>query len=74
MIPPYISKTSFSTTSGKSEQYAFSGSQPLDDLFDSVDAVIIATPVWTHFDFVRKALEHNKHILCEKPMAQSYAL
>lgn len=38
-----------------------------------MDAVIIATPVWTHFDFVRKALEHNKHILCEKPMAQSYA-
>lgn len=43
----------------------------LDDLLDSVDAVIIATPVWTHSDLVRKALNQNKHILCEKPMAQS---
>lgn len=56
-----------------SDEYDCKAAKTLDDLFDSVDAVIIATPVWTHFDFVRKALEHNKHILCEKPMAQSYA-
>lgn len=56
-----------------SDEYDCKVVKTLDDLFDSVDAVIIATPVWTHSDLVRKALNHNKHILCEKPMAQSCA-
>lgn len=44
--------------------------ETLDDLFEAVDAVIIATPVWTHYTLVLEALRHKKHILCEKPMAQ----
>ena len=34
-----------------------------------VEAVVIATPVATHFEFAVRALENNKHILVEKPMA-----
>jgi predicted dehydrogenase len=37
----------------------------------AIDAVAIATPVKTHYDFARKALEHGKHVLVEKPMAAS---
>src|SRR5262245_49057766 len=33
----------------------------------AVDAVAIATPVGTHYAFARKALEHGKHVLVEKP-------
>lgn len=33
-----------------------------------VDAVIIATPVFTHYDLARQALESGKHVLVEKPM------
>ncbi len=36
-----------------------------------VDAVVIATPVATHFEFAMKALETGKHVLVEKPMARS---
>jgi len=36
---------------------------------DSLDAVIIATPVFTHFELAVKCLEVGKHILVEKPMA-----
>lgn len=36
---------------------------------DNVDAVVIATPVNTHFDIGKKFLQKNKHILVEKPMA-----
>lgn len=38
-----------------------------------VDAVVIATPVGTHYGFGRKALEEGKHVLLEKPMAASVA-
>jgi len=34
-----------------------------------IDAVIIATPVATHFDLSMKVLDAGKHILVEKPMA-----
>ena len=38
-----------------------------------VDAVIIATPVATHFDLATRALAAGKHIFVEKPMARSVA-
>lgn len=34
-----------------------------------IDAVVIATPVFTHLDLARQALEAGKHVLLEKPMA-----
>lgn len=37
----------------------------------SIDAVVIATPVATHFDLAIKALKAGKHVLIEKPMARS---
>lgn len=38
-----------------------------------IEAVIIATPVATHFDLALRALAAGKHILVEKPMARSVA-
>jgi predicted dehydrogenase len=34
-----------------------------------LDAVVVATPVPTHFDLARRALEADKHVLVEKPPA-----
>ena len=31
------------------------------------DAVAIVTPVWTHFDLAKQALENGKHVFVEKP-------
>ena len=39
----------------------------------AIDAVAIATPVFTHFDFARTALMNGKHVLLEKPMTSSLA-
>ncbi|HEX8292153.1 MAG TPA: Gfo/Idh/MocA family oxidoreductase [Pyrinomonadaceae bacterium] len=36
-----------------------------------LDAVVIATPVATHYDFARRALEAGKHVLVEKPFTTS---
>lgn len=35
----------------------------------SVKAVVIATPVDTHYSIVKEALLHHKHVLSEKPLA-----
>lgn len=40
----------------------------LEDFFSNVDAVYIASPHETHYEYAKKALEHKKHVLCEKPM------
>jgi predicted dehydrogenase len=39
-----------------------------------VEAVIIATPVHTHYDLAARALQAGKHAFVEKPLAQSSAL
>ena len=36
-----------------------------------VDAVVLATPVSTHYPFAHQALQAGKHVLVEKPLAQS---
>src|SRR5262245_30211272 len=38
----------------------------------AVDAVVIATPVSTHFELGMAALRAGKHLLVEKPLATSY--
>ena len=44
-----------------------------DDILLSkeIDAVVIATPVFTHFSLAKKALENGKHVLLEKPMTST---
>ena len=39
-----------------------------EELYAHVDAVNIASPHETHYGYIKRALEHGKHVLCEKPM------
>ncbi|HUW44980.1 MAG TPA: Gfo/Idh/MocA family oxidoreductase [Dehalococcoidia bacterium] len=41
-------------------------------LNSNVEAVVIATPINTHYEIVKSALQCGKHVLCEKPLAQSF--
>jgi predicted dehydrogenase len=49
--------------------------QRYDDLLadDSLDAVVIATPVPTHYALAKQALEAGKHVFVEKPPAMHAA-
>ena len=37
----------------------------------NIDAVAVITPVWTHFEFAKAALENGKHVFVEKPFTSS---
>jgi predicted dehydrogenase len=59
----------------KSLYPAIQVSDNAEDVFNDPDikAVVIATPVATHFELAKKALEAGKHVLVEKPMAKTVA-
>lgn len=38
------------------------------ELLEMVDAVYVATPHLSHYEYIRKSLEHGKHVLAETPM------
>lgn len=40
-----------------------------DEFIDNVEAVYIASPHETHYEYAKRALKKRKHVLCEKPMA-----
>jgi predicted dehydrogenase len=51
------------------------GVKDADDIINDteIDAVIIATSVFSHFPLAKKALNAGKHVLIEKPMTASVA-
>ena len=54
------------------EDYApIVGVGTMEDLFRLTDAVYIASPHETHYEYAKAALKAGKHVLCEKPMVFS---
>lgn len=39
-----------------------------EEFLNDVDAVYIATPHNSHYDYIKRCLNKHKHVLCEKPM------
>ena len=39
----------------------------------SIDVVAVVTPVWTHFELAKAALENGKHVFVEKPFTSTSA-
>lgn len=40
----------------------------MEDFYQDIDVVYIATPHETHYDYIMQSLEQGKHVICEKPM------
>jgi predicted dehydrogenase len=38
-----------------------------------IDLIAVVTPVWTHFELAKKALQNGKHVFVEKPFTYSVA-
>ncbi len=73
----YVSGVNVECVFGRNEERikAFSQKFELDNYYtdynqflSKVNAVYIATPHCTHYEYAKKAILQNKHVLCEKPM------
>ena len=51
------------------EKYEVDATKTIDEFFSRVDAIYIASPHETHYNYIKMALQRGKHVLCEKPMA-----
>lgn len=40
----------------------------MEEFYTDVDVIYIASPHPTHYGYIKDALTHGKHVLCEKPM------
>ncbi|HWZ99293.1 MAG TPA: Gfo/Idh/MocA family oxidoreductase [Candidatus Dormibacteraeota bacterium] len=57
---------------------SYPGVQTVSDAMEllrspEIDAVAVITPVWTHYELAKLALENGKHVFIEKPFTSSSA-
>ena len=50
------------------DRWGIEAYQSLEEFYQAVDVVYVASPHETHYEYIKSALEHGKHVLCEKPM------
>jgi predicted dehydrogenase len=67
-----------SPTARRRAQKAYPGinvTRDASDVFLSakIDAVAVVTPVWTHYELAKAALENGKHVFVEKPFTSNAA-
>lgn len=48
-------------------QYGLEAYDNFDDFIKNIDVVYVASPHLTHYDYTKRALLQNKHVLCEIP-------
>lgn len=55
------------------DEFSFQPVGSLEEIWNNslIEAVAIVTPVQTHFDIAKSALEHGKHVLVAKPPAST---
>lgn len=73
-----LSIADMNPAAGKRAQRIYPGiriTQNASELIASpdIDAVAIITPVWTHYELARAALENGKHVFVEKPFTSNTA-
>ncbi|NPA34246.1 MAG: Gfo/Idh/MocA family oxidoreductase [Chlorobi bacterium] len=64
----------YDTSENVKEKYKREGIRVFDspeELLDNVEAVVIASPTHTHYDYAIKAIKRHIHVFIEKPMAET---
>jgi predicted dehydrogenase len=73
-----LSIAEMSPSARKRAQTAYPGISVTADASDvisspKIDAVCVVTPVWTHYELTKAALENGKHVFVEKPFTSNAA-
>ena len=55
------------------DKWEISAYRELEEFYKAGDIVYVASPHETHYGYIKSALEHGKHVLCEKPMVLKQA-
>ena len=50
------------------EKWEINAYSTLEDFYNNVDMVYVASPHETHYNYIKSSLENGKHVLAEKPM------
>ncbi|MBR1738472.1 MAG: Gfo/Idh/MocA family oxidoreductase, partial [Firmicutes bacterium] len=54
-----------------SKEYDYEAPETFEEFLDKVDAVYIASPHETHYEYAKKSILAKKNVLCEKPITLS---
>ena len=65
-----------SASARKRAQKAYPGVRVTGDVSEvmaspEIDAIAVITPVWTHYELAKSALENGKHVFVEKPFTSN---
>ena len=55
------------------EKWGIDAYEDIEEFYYASDIVYIASPHETHYSYIKQALEHGKHVLCEKPLCLNRA-
>lgn len=55
------------------DRWEINAYEKIEEFYQAVDVVYVASPHETHYGYIKSALEHGKHVLCEKPMVLKQA-
>ncbi len=50
------------------DKWGIDAYEDIEEFYRASDLVYIASPHETHYSYIKQALEHEKHVLCEKPL------
>jgi len=73
-----LSIAELSPAAQKRAQKAYPGIHVTSDAMEvitspDIDAIAVITPVWTHYELAKAALENGKHVFVEKPFTSNVA-
>ncbi len=58
----------FQSAKAFADKWGIDAYEDIEEFYRNSDIVYIASPHETHYSYIRQALEHGKHVLCEKPL------
>lgn len=53
------------------DKWGIDAYEDIEEFYQASDIVYIASPHGSHYSYAKQALEHGKHVLCEKPLCFS---